>query len=195
MASEEIQLTPAEGRLLRRTFQRYALPYLGGVLALAAWALLARPDPAPAEAASPLAEQPAFLALREEVEQALARLGSAGPREPQEAGAAARQLAAFERRIEQTARRLEALEAGLAAPGQSAAEPGTVLERLYQLEQRQDGVEQGRNALEAEYTSGQQSLLQRFYNLEQRFEDFERRVASAELSGPAAGEVPAAPAR
>jgi hypothetical protein len=203
MASPEIQLTPDEQRYLRRTFQRHALPYLAAMGALAAWSLFARPEPAPEAAAPapPLAEQPEFLALRQELERALAQLAGAAPREPQQAGAAARQLAALERRLEQASQRVGELEERLGAAGARAVGPAPaqaagfdaapLLDRVYRVELRQDRVDQARTALEAAYARGQQELLERFYDLERRFDGLERRVAAAEAPAPG----PAAPAR
>ncbi len=209
MAGEEIKLTPAERRMLRRTFQRHALPYLAAAGALAAWALLAHPEPAAPEAGSlepeaaspapPLSEQPEFQALRQEMERALAQLADAGKRDPQEAGAAARQLAALERRLEQAGRRVAELEEQLAAaraagpaPAEAAGfQAGPLLDRVSQVELRQDRVDEARTALETEYARGQQELLRRFYQLEQRFDGFEQRIAAVEPNAPG----PAAPAR
>lgn len=183
-------ITPEEDRFLRAYFHRHAGRYLLalGALALAivctVW-ITVRPDDdgaaalagAEAEAESQSQEIEAVRAenqtLRAEVEELGGRLEALD--------AAARQVASVEKRLAGALRRLDRVEsrveqgsaASNAAPPDAAGawDASSILERLYNLEVRQEREEQSRTTFE-------KSLLARMHELEQR----ESGVANATAS-------------
>ena len=205
MARQEIQLTPEEKRLLRRTFQRNALPYLAGMALLMVWLMPGEVDVEPAAEPAPRVDRVTVDAmkaeLRTEVDRTLAELAEAARRDRADAEAAEKRLTALEKRIDAAKRRVAKVEAGVhaAAKAADAAQPasgGTVdiaaiLERVYNVETRHDrlasaGEERGR-----ELTLHRSATEARLDALEQRAENLERTLVAVRRDGSA----PAAPAQ
>ena len=158
MSAQELELSPAERRVLRKTFYRHAFPWLAVALGVCVFSLSGdEPEPpapveipVPAEP-RPLAEEPAFQELKAEIQTALGELQALGTQGKDEMNAAARQLASLEKRMKTAARRVQKLEEGLktattaapsgAAGDASAWDVNAVMERLYTLEARQQKLE------------------------------------------------------
>lgn len=209
MSDRGFQITPEEDRFLRAFFRRQAVRYLLVLAALAlpvGWGVWPRGG----DSAAPDPERQAELAsLRVENEQLRGRLGELSERVAALASKPdpAEPMDQLEERVAGALRRLDRVEdrLGSAPPGAGAAfDASAALERLYNLEARQQGeeksreafeksvlnrlyaVENGRDNLARASTSTQQSVLGRLDALEQRAHALERGMV-----GPA---VPAAPA-
>ena len=147
--TEEIHLSDAEKRMLRRVFHRHALPYVAVLGLVALFALAGGPDEAVEEETSPVATALSVdvEALREaqaRAEQLLAEVLAVSEKSVAGLDAAKRQIAALEKRLASTARRAEkaesvarsALKVASEVPPE-AANVSKILERIHILEARQ----------------------------------------------------------
>ena len=211
MSQEEIQLTPAERRLLRKLFHRHAAPYLVimGLVTVIAVATGDSDEFAPEEpaavAAAPPVDVEALRRIQDEAQALLAGLTEASEKRQGEADAAMQQIAALEKRFGATSRRLGEVEAATgraqaaaekalaatppaaAAPAASEGDAAAILERLYNVEVRQDQVEASGGRRSAERTASIRALLDRLGALE-------ARTSRVEEYAPGSGALPAAPA-
>jgi hypothetical protein len=184
MSQPDLQLSPAERRLLRKAVRRHAAPYLVVACALAFWALSWGRIETEAEASGPVADaetvivsNPAFQRLAVQVEESQAALRELAKR-PSAAGpdpAAAeltQRIAALEQRATQAERRVRELEQRPAAntpqSGPTSSEIAGVLDRLQRIERRQDQQERQATAVDADSGATQRSMLDRLHNLESR---------------------------
>jgi len=116
--TEEIQLSDAEKRLLRRVFHRHALPYIAALGIIALIAISGRSEEAPkseteeqvAEAPAPSVDVEALLATQGRAEEWIAELQASTEKHKAELGAAQRKIAELEKRLGSTARKLAKVE-------------------------------------------------------------------------------------
>ena len=147
--TEEIHLSDAEKRMLRRVFHRHARPYVAA-LGLVAWiALASGPDEVVEDETASVAtalsvDVDALRETQNRAQQLLAEVVAASEKSVAGLDAAKRQIAVLEKRLASTARRAEKAEsvarnalkvAGEAPP--EAANVGKILERVRILEARQ----------------------------------------------------------
>ena len=162
MSEAPIQLSDAEKRLLRGVFHRHALPYMaamGLVLAIVAVPgtveVTPEPDPRISEQLGALEQMHKELAALQDDVAAARSSGSAdSDRASQRFASFDKRVVGFDKRVARIAGEVEALEVRLekaeseraAAPALPAGEAaswdvGAILERLYDLEMRQERVE------------------------------------------------------
>lgn len=184
MSEPEIQLSEAEKRLLRRSFHRYALPYLGALgLALAVAMALpgtveVEPGSDPATTAAMEANRTALDELRIELASLRGKVSGVESEGSSGAQDLAKSFAAVDKRIKRVAGKVEALEsradqaesAGTSAaalPDDAASwDVSAILERLYDLEVRQEKVEQGGSS--DPQSDGWKEIIARLERLETR---------------------------
>jgi phage shock protein A len=196
MSQPDIQLSPAERRLLRKTFRRHAAPYLVVGCAVAFWALSwgrveteVDPKGPDADAEIVIVSNPAFQRLASQVEEsqaalrALAKAPSAAAGPDPALAELTQRLAALEQRASQAERRVRELEQRPAAvQGQappSSSEISGVLDRLQRIERRQDQQERAATAVDSDATATQRSMLERLHNLESRIGSVEGAASPA----------------
>ncbi len=126
--TEEIHLSDAEKRLLRRVFHRHALPYIGALGLVTLIAISGGSEEAAeskdlepiAATIAPSVDVEALLEAQGRAEQLLAELQARSEKRAAEFDAANRQIAALEKRLGTTARRLAKVE-GVARQALEAA--------------------------------------------------------------------------
>jgi len=198
MGKPDIQLSAAEKRLLRKVFHRHALPYLAAMAVVTAVAVFGgEPKEAEvsAEAAVPPPELAALVQARIDADALVAELTATAAQQ----NAAASELESLEKGIDTASRQLRDLESKArkaqkkldevaSAPPPEAAQwdVSAILERLYNVEVRQDKVEADGGKLSANSGRGTRDILERLAHLEQ--------ATGAVVNAAARSATPAAPA-
>ena len=202
MEKPDIQLSAAEKRLLRKVFHRHALPYLAAMAVVTAVAVFGgEPKEAEvsAEAAVPPPELAALVQARIDADALVAELTATAAQQNAAAESAASELESLEKGIDTASRRLRDLESKArkaqkkldevaSAPPPAAAQwdVSAILERLYNVEVRQDKVEADGGKLSANSGRGTRDILERLAHLE--------RATGAVVNAASRSAPPAAPA-
>ena len=202
MEKPDIQLSAAEKRLLRKVFHRHALPYLAAMAVVTAVAVFGgEPKEAEvsAEAAVPPPELAALVQARIDADALVAELTATAAQQNAAAESAASELESLEKGIDTASRRLRDLESKArkaqkkldevaSAPPPEAAQwdVSAILERLYNVEVRQDKVEADGGKLSANSGRGTRDILERLAHL--------ARATGAVVPAASRSAPPAAPA-
>ena len=149
--TEEIQLSDAEKRMLRRVFHRHARPYIAALALVALIALAGGSDEGEESddgetvpvATVPHVDVDALQQTQKRAEELLTEVVAAREKRVAELGEANQQIAALEKRLGTTARKLEKVEsvaraalkaAGKLPPDAADWDVSAMLERLDELE-------------------------------------------------------------
>ncbi len=229
--AEELVIDAREEAYLRGAFRRFAWPYFAGMLALVAALWFLAPDKAPAPSAASPSEHSAALQAeiaklsaelesvhelaREARRVASTRASPAAAPEPApprsfdsapEWRALVARLNAMTTRVKtletRPSGRVERIVMHAETPALADGATNTLLERIFNIEQRQEreeqqfretqksmldrvyAIESRRDATMVERTALDQSVLSRMKNLEDRFYAMERRESESQPAAP-----------